>query len=105
MLGDVVIIDVHGIHQDWKTYKFQLDIQTPRKKVFNWLCMKTSLMSIIQTFVICIKKGIKIWLPKSDDKDLDIKFISPKEDSDMAQAQTQTQSTNSLEQLKDILYI
>lgn len=36
MLGDTIYLEVDGIHQDWNTYRFDLNIGTPGKKV-GWL--------------------------------------------------------------------
>ena len=33
MLGDVIYLEINGVHQDWKSYRFELDIETPGKKV------------------------------------------------------------------------
>ena len=33
MLGDIIYLEVDGVHQDWNTYQFDLDIKTPGKKV------------------------------------------------------------------------
>ncbi|KAF8131091.1 hypothetical protein EV363DRAFT_1165969 [Boletus edulis] len=29
MLRDIIYLEVDGVHQDWKTYKLELDIKTP----------------------------------------------------------------------------
>ncbi|KAF8122028.1 hypothetical protein EV363DRAFT_1456912 [Boletus edulis] len=34
MLGDTIYLEVDGVHQDWKTYKLELDIKTPGRKMF-----------------------------------------------------------------------
>jgi len=31
--GDVVYLEIAGVHSDWTTYKFEIDIDTPGKKV------------------------------------------------------------------------
>ena len=36
MLGDVIYLKINGIHQDWKSYRFELDIETPGKKVSHF---------------------------------------------------------------------
>lgn len=33
MLRDIIYLEVDGVHQDWNTYQFDLDIKTPSKKV------------------------------------------------------------------------
>ena len=33
MLSDVIYLEINGVHQDWKSYRFELDIETPGKKV------------------------------------------------------------------------
>ena len=57
ILGDTIYLEVDGIHQDWKTYRFDLDIKTLGRKVSDTLYTPPDLSSVHQTFAFRIKES------------------------------------------------
>ena len=42
--GNSIILEIAGIHSDWTMYKFEIDVETPGKKVsIVSICMQKNL--------------------------------------------------------------
>ena len=83
MLGDIIYLKVDGVHQDWKTYRFDLDIKTPGKKVSDTLYTLPDLNSICQTFAFQIKES-----PFQSTTEENLLQTSSERDSDNASKQS-----------------
>ena len=88
MIVNTIYLQINGVHQDWKTYQFDLDRKTPGQKVSHFgVCLSkrhNSHLNHIKTFVFQIKEVMK----RVPDTDMDTNTFLQSDLAENVTAQT-----------------